>query len=598
MTKTIFLSTISLKVVPTVPYPVGCIISHCLKNNTIKENYTFLEPEYRHDCLQHDDFHQKLKKTDILGLTCYVWNQVINDKISSLFKTINPNGIVIYGGPNVPEDKKLAKIYSEDRKFVDLFFVGPGETNFADFLVNYYKTNSLSNHNGTFTQNENNVNLSRESYKLNYLPTPYLDGLFDKILEKHSNLSIPIETNRGCPYKCVFCDWGGLTQSKITQFDFNTIKSNIDKTIGYDSVNRFNIIDANFGSFPRDVELVDYIYNKKIEHNKTLELVIMGMAKNGSKYVKEVYSRVHKFDVDLSEDDSKTSLKNMKISFQTFSTEALNVIDRTNMTTEKLLDVVDRSNYKTVSSELIIGLPGETPQSWLTTLSQHVPLNLKFARIYHLYVLPNTPMTKEEYIKKYDIKFTKLYIPTDLINKDFQELSDYKNSHNIKTKLNLNDHKLDFETFDIMSSCYSYTNEELKEMYRYYFWFNTFWNTNLLTEDIKTHDLALEEQVKLFYSLINENKMPFMKKIVDQYNTILDSVFSTKNVLIIDNLKNASFFSKNMGRGSELFYIVDQYEEFREEIKLIYPKFNTVLNPKFHLSQYRPHLATQFISLL
>ena len=98
----ILLATISSEYEDWAPYPVACLISHCLKNPRIRKKYEFLEPEYKHNW-NTDEFKIKLKNTDILGLTNYVWNQVSNDNIAKKFKKINSKGIVIYGGPNVPE---------------------------------------------------------------------------------------------------------------------------------------------------------------------------------------------------------------------------------------------------------------------------------------------------------------------------------------------------------------------------------------------------------------------------------------------------------------------------------------------------------------
>ena len=64
------------------------------------------------------------------------------------------------------------------------------------------------------------------------MPSPYLTGLFDAYAEGwRSSLqghrrprplvtTLPaaiIETNRGCPYGCTFCDWGSATLSRIRQ---------------------------------------------------------------------------------------------------------------------------------------------------------------------------------------------------------------------------------------------------------------------------------------------------------------------------------------------------------------------------------------------
>ena len=92
-----------------------------------------------------------------MGLTNYVWNQNANDTIAKRFKKINPEGIVVYGGPNVPEDD----LGDYARDFVDHYIAGPGEVQFEKLLD---------------PQSDN-------EYKI---PVPYLDGVFDSILEKYT----------------------------------------------------------------------------------------------------------------------------------------------------------------------------------------------------------------------------------------------------------------------------------------------------------------------------------------------------------------------------------------------------------------------------
>ena len=43
---------------------------------------------------------------DILALSNYAWCNRISREISKIFKQLNPNGIVVWGGPNFPLDIK------------------------------------------------------------------------------------------------------------------------------------------------------------------------------------------------------------------------------------------------------------------------------------------------------------------------------------------------------------------------------------------------------------------------------------------------------------------------------------------------------------
>ena len=56
---------------------------------------------------------------------------------------------------------------------------------------------------------QSNLELKRIR-ELECIPSPYLTGIFDKLIESHpkNEWLILWETNRGCPFKCTFCDWG------------------------------------------------------------------------------------------------------------------------------------------------------------------------------------------------------------------------------------------------------------------------------------------------------------------------------------------------------------------------------------------------------
>ena len=48
------------------------------------------------------------------------------------------------------------------------------------------------------------------------MPSPYLDGLFDELIKDcEYNLEGTIETTRGCPYSCTYCEIGTSYYQKI-----------------------------------------------------------------------------------------------------------------------------------------------------------------------------------------------------------------------------------------------------------------------------------------------------------------------------------------------------------------------------------------------
>lgn len=485
MPRTVLLGTISSVYHDWVPYPVGCLISHCLKNPKISKEYTFLEPLYKNKW-DNKDTHEKLKQADILGLTCYVWNQNANDEIAQLFKKYNPEGIIIYGGPNVPEEN----LEEFKRPYVDHYVTGPAELKFEKLLDP----------------------TSNSEYDI---PTPYTDGIFNDILSREDDIAVAFETNRGCPYHCAFCDWGGVSRSKITQLKDSAVKETIEHVLSFDKVKRLEILDANYGIFPRDVDFVQHIIDNK--QRDDMLLTFAGFAKNGSPHLSKI--------MNLTMDNFNDKLRNVKISLQTLTPDVLDTIQRKNISTDKLLKIIDELHDVKVNSELIIGLPGETADSWADTLFKHPELGIDFARAYPLYVLPNTPMATQEYKEKHSIKTKKIILPNS-------------------------------ETFEMIYECDSYDLEEITQIYLNWWYFNTFYNFGI-------DKTITKDNMRDFFN--NLKDMPFVNCCVEEVKMSLHRIFKPEPVMHLQGY-DYSFLHKQLGRGKELLYFKQNQDKVRQEI--------------------------------
>ena len=96
-----------------LPYSVGCLISYAKQQPEVNELYEFMDPL----CLAWNPkrYKTELLQADILGLTCYSWNQGYNDRLAAYYKRIRPDGVTIYGGPQVPENKQAREDWQSDR---------------------------------------------------------------------------------------------------------------------------------------------------------------------------------------------------------------------------------------------------------------------------------------------------------------------------------------------------------------------------------------------------------------------------------------------------------------------------------------------------
>ena len=59
-------------------------------------------------------------------------------------------------------------------------------------------------------------NISKEDYSVYEEHSEYLTKALSYARENNMEPFIILETTRGCPYKCVFCEWGGGINTKIS----------------------------------------------------------------------------------------------------------------------------------------------------------------------------------------------------------------------------------------------------------------------------------------------------------------------------------------------------------------------------------------------
>jgi len=266
----------------------------------------------------------------------------------------------------------------------------------------------------------------------------------------------------------------------------------------------------------------------------------------------------------------------MKLSIQTHTKEALKVAERSNIRNEKMIEIYDKvkkQGYE-INSELIIGMPGETSETWLDVLQTDMDNGCYFNRTYPLTVMPNTTYYSQEFREKYDANLIKIHAPKDLLD---LKLTDYHKHRFIakdyKTKNNKNN-KLEWRTITMFNRCYSYSTEDLEQMYMYWWWFSTLFNTGFARKYMLNSKTRIREQAYKFFDNIDE--MPLFKSFLleHQYAFRQNFVTDTDEVWLTD-LISVQYIIKNHMRLREVVDIYDNLEQATEEMRLIYPNFNT-----------------------
>jgi len=337
----------------------------------------------------------------------YMWSIVSNLEISAAVKNHNQHNITIHGGPSTPSYEIACSNFMMERKSVDIAVHGEGEFTIVELIdalsstqnafdrLNIVKGITFRNRITDADGIENETLIRTEPRArikdLDVLPSPYLTGVFDAY--GGSIAAAIIESNRGCPFGCTFCDWGSATNQKIRKFELQRVKNEIE-WIGKNKIQVIWVADANFGIFERDIEITEWICHVKDKYGYPKEVVV--------NYTKNATKRLTKI-VELFAENNICSQG--IISIQTRDEITLEVINRKNIKTDKYNDLAEifRIEGLPLSTDLMIGLPGMTVESFKEDLQYFFDMDIT-VKAYQTELLPNSPMADPDYIKKYKIE--------------------------------------------------------------------------------------------------------------------------------------------------------------------------------------------------
>ncbi len=375
-----------------LPYAAGCIAAYAFDDEEIKEKFELADILYMR--LTTEESLQKIVDPSVVGFSCYIWNMEYNLKLAKAVKEKYPDCLIVFGGHNVPDDVSLLRKHD----FIDVLMHAEGEEPFSLLLKkligdkDFSSIPDISFRNGSqFVTTE-----KKRIYDVSEYPSPYKAGLFDRMFKEYPsvNFHATLETNRGCPYSCAFCDW--CFTKKIRYFPLERIKEDID-WMSQHKISYCYCADANFGIAERDIEIANYILKKKNETGFP-QVFKPCYAKESDDTVFEIGKILNHSGID----------KGVTLAYQSLDAKTLENIGRKNLTLEHYSDLTAKYAEEKIPTytELILGMPGETYDSFCQGLcrllenGQHNSMTVYTCQVYC-----NSPLAQKEYKEKHGIKW-------------------------------------------------------------------------------------------------------------------------------------------------------------------------------------------------
>lgn len=321
---------------------------------------------------------------DLIGISIYVWSTPCLVEVARRVKRQRPGCLIVFGGPSARTALFDLAPYRPVHAYLDGLVAAEGEHTFREIACLPELTRSalqsvpgidMPDADG-WRHTAHRTPLSR----LDEIPSPYQIGVM------RENTVAYLETFRGCPFSCTFCEWGATVDSKAV-FSVDYIARELEVFAKLKSQAVFSV-DAGLN------------LNHHAFRNLAEAATRVGVLKEAS-FWSEIYPSLIK--EEHLEFLSSVRASYLGIGLQSTDPQVLKGLQRP--FDQRRLETVVRQVCDVASAELqvIFGLPGDSPAGFRRTLEQarSMPVSV---RAYGALVLPDAFMTrsKPEWNVRYD----------------------------------------------------------------------------------------------------------------------------------------------------------------------------------------------------
>lgn len=342
----------------------------------------------------------------------------------------------------------------------------------ADYFIKGYAENSMY-----LLLKHEQTKVYSEQQKIALLPSVYLTN---NLLIDNDVKMVRMETKRGCPFGCKFCEWSGFQKRKIEEFPIERIEAEVQYFNQY-SLEKINILDPtfNFGN--------NYIH-------------VMGIL-NSIKCVKAIQTRFELINGKKGDEFLKLCKEGnyfLEFGVQTTKKNEMNVIGRQN-DMERIGYLMNKLNEMSIPYEchLIYGIPTQTFQSYHDSYRFLESNGCRNIRSFRLRVPKYSEIWEKDEFLKQQNNGRNYFIPEVIRTQSLTKNDIHKIEFWSKTHINKNDTEAIDKFQREYDPYYDYRkkNEELREKSKNFRGFEIFNKNNQMI--FKTN--------KLFIIRINED---------------------------------------------------------------------------------------------
>ena len=336
------------------------------------------------------------ERYDVIAATNYVWNTQLSNKYLQIAKTLQPSAVTIQGGPHFQIDEpEVAAEYLRAHPSIDYYIHGEGETTMVALMEKLFGGGGLDAEEPgvAYLRDDCYVDGGRRVRRrdLDTIPSPYLGGWLDPFIG--NGYAPVIETNRGCPFSCTYCNWGSATVSKVNRFSLDRVMEELEYIAERVRDNdNLTVADANFGILKRDLEIAEKIESLWQRHGYPAHIQLW-YTKNSSRRT-----------IDIGRVLGKKV--RFLLAIQSLNEEVLANIKRDNikLKTYEELTVYARKKSLLTASDIIVGLPGEDLPSVKSNMETLHRRGVEKVDVFSLMLIPGTELYSQESRDRFGMK--------------------------------------------------------------------------------------------------------------------------------------------------------------------------------------------------